>query len=110
MSYIFLFGIDSINMIFIGRQGNAAKLAGVGMAGYIIGIFILGPILGIVYTQSTFISQSYGKGDHKQCGHYFNKIRVVCFGYWFLISSFLFFTEDILVGLGMNADIAYYTQ
>jgi Na+-driven multidrug efflux pump len=49
-AFLFLFSIETINIYYIGKEGSAVKIAGLGMGLTILEIVVFAPILGISYS------------------------------------------------------------
>ncbi len=66
-----------INIIFIGRLDDAAKLAGVGLGTTILNMLCFSILLGMNGALETLVSQAYGFGDIQLCGIYLNRSRLI---------------------------------
>ena len=72
------FGIvESMNLIFMGKIGDAALISGVGVGNVYINVFGVVMMGGLNSILSTLVSQSYGQKNLKLCGVYLNRGRLV---------------------------------
>ena len=98
-----------VDLIFLGQLQNPALLAGVGMGTCIQNICGISIVIGLNNALETLASQAYGSKDLEICGVYLNRARFMLLIVF--IPSFLILrqTEWILVLMGQNADVAYYS-
>ena len=106
LCYFFLYGIDSVSLFFIGREGTSTMMASIGITNTILSIIVFCPILGLNLSQATLVSQSYGKRDLIKCGHYLNKVKLIGFIYCSIVCVFLLYVGRIMTNLGMNAELS----
>ena len=68
-----------INMYFIGRFGNPAMTAGVGLATTFVAIVGVSIMQGTNLAQETLTSQAFGADEPIRCGTLLNRGRIIVF-------------------------------
>lgn len=99
---------DTINIAFIGRNGDAKMLAGVGLANMTQAFLGYMFIIGLNSSIETFVSQAAGANNMKLCGIYLNRGRFIMTCAFIPISILLLQVENVLIGLGQNVMVAGY--
>jgi putative MATE family efflux protein len=94
----------TIDMIWVGRLG-AASIAGVGVAGMIIMLVMMGR-MGINMGTRALITRFVGAGDEKQANHVAQQAFVISGTYSVVMAAAgIFFAEPILSLFGIGADV-----
>ena len=89
-----------INIVYAGRFGDSAKLAGVGLGTTFLNIICLIPLKGINSAQDVFTTKAYGEGNLKMCGHYLNRGRIITTLLFTVMVIILYFSKGILLHIG----------
>ena len=92
--------MEVINTLFIGRLGDATTMAALGLAHILLNLLAVIPIMGANTAIETFVSQSYGANDLRECGNYLNRGRVTVFFIYLPSIAVLFNTDSILIAIG----------
>ncbi len=98
---LFVFLLETINIIFIGKYNDEILISGIGIGtlyvnatGYMLGFGLIGGL-------DTLCSQSHGATEYKTLGIYANITRLVVFVYFLVICiPSVFFSSDILYSMG----------
>ena len=101
---------EMVNLIFVGHLNDEKILAGVGLGIMLQNVFGLSIVLGINGAIETLVSQAYGNGNLHLCGIYLNRGRFVVLLTFIPLVALLCNTENILVLINQNAEIAKYSQ
>ena len=108
MGLLFIFLVETINIIFIGRLNDAELISAIGLGtlyvnstGFVIGLGLIGGI-------DTLCSQSYGAKEYKLMGIYMNigRITVIMF-FVILFLPFVIFCDTLLLAIGQTEEFAY---
>ena len=66
-----------INMIYVGKMGDASKLAGLGLGNTVLWSVSLYVIMGMNGALETLASQAFGAKKLHLCGQYLNRAWVI---------------------------------
>lgn len=100
-------GIHTTDVLIVGRLG-AEYLATITLAGqYIFTVFIFG--MGFSIAVVPLVAQAYGRGDVTSVRRSLRMGLWVAIGYWLLMQPVFFFTEEILLLLGQQPEVAALT-
>ena len=104
--------VMTANTIFAGqfKENSAAKLAGVGLGSMVLGMFCRHVLAGVNCAQETLVSQSYGQGQLKLCGLYFNRGMLIMSVVYIPLALLLSFSYNILIALGQAESVASYAH
>ncbi|CAE7868206.1 DTX36, partial [Symbiodinium microadriaticum] len=94
------------NTICIGRTGNAAELAAVGLGNMMQNCCALSLGLGLTSALDTFVSQAHGAGQRSLCVQYLQRSRAVTATQLVWMIPLLWFSDSILLAVGQHADVA----
>ena len=100
-------GIHTTDVLIVGRLG-AEYLATITLAGqYIFTVFIFG--MGFSIAVVPLVAQAYGRGDVTSVRRSLRMGLWVAIGYWLLMQPVFFFTEETLLLLGQQPEVAALT-
>lgn len=71
------FSQETINLIFIGMQHDAAQLAAIGLGNLFVTMIGYAVFYGLNGALESLVSQAKGAGDIRQCGVYLQRGRIV---------------------------------
>ena len=112
MSLLFVFLLETINIVYVGSFGNAEMLGAVGLGTTFVNIIGTMPIMGLQGGIDTLCSQAFGAKEYKLVGIYTSISRLVAISYFLIIFLPLsIFSDKIFILLGQNeAMVAYCSQ
>ena len=94
--------------VFAGSLNDEAKLAGVGLGIGFSAIFCSSILIGMNGALQTLASQAYGFGSLHLCGVHFKIGQVILTLIFIPIAVMLSFSEQILIKLGQDPQVASY--
>ena len=104
ITMVFTILVETINWIYIGQLGVASLTAGIGLGNMILNVCCVSIAIGM--TIETLVSQAYGNGQFQMCGLYLNRARVMNVAFMLPMTVILLLSEEILVGIGQDAETA----
>ena len=108
LGQVFALLVVSANTAYIGKLGDNAMLAGVGLGTLYVNIFCQSIILGLNGALQTLVSQSFGAGNIKECGVILNRGRIVALFAFIPIIIILCLCEDFMLLVGMDPAASAY--
>ena len=94
------------NTVCLGRVGNDAELAAVGLGNMMQNCFGLSIAFGLTTALDTLVSQAHGAQQHQLCVHYLQRSRVIGALQLLWMFPILWFSEDLLIAVGQQAEVA----
>ena len=105
------YGTVVINGVFAGRMNDPEKLAVIGLTSVFCNMLGIALVTGINSAQETLTSQAYGAQNLYLCGVYLNR------GFFILLAFYIpiaivpcMFAEQILIGIGQDAEVSRLAQ
>ena len=96
-----------INATIAGRMNDPAKMAAIGLANVCHVILILGFMIGLNAAQETLTSQAFGFGNHRMCGNYLNRGRLILISFFIPLAVIpAIFAEKIFLAIGQDAEVS----
>jgi len=94
----------TIDLIWVGKLGSAA-MAGVGIAGTAV-MLLMSVMMGLAQGARAMVARFVGSGDALGANHVANQAFIICACYSLIMVSIgIFFSETILVMMGVEADV-----
>ncbi|CAE8629329.1 unnamed protein product [Polarella glacialis] len=106
ISWLMGFITESINIFFIGRTGDDAELAAIGLGNMMQNCIALSVAFGFSNALDTFVSQASGAQQYDLCAVYLQRCRVLMSIQLIWMVPLLWFSEAILVGMGQDVRVA----
>ena len=97
-----------LNLYFIGKLGNAAMTAGVGLAISFTIALVQWVLVGANCAQETLTSQAFGAGEIRRCGILLNRGRVILTVIFIPICVLFLESERILLFIGLDDEVSKY--
>lgn len=108
MGYILNLVNEFTNTVFLGRTGDDAALAGIGLGNTMQNCFGLSIGFGIASAMDTLVSQAYGANQHDLCCAYLQRARILVTLQLAWMIPVLWFSEDWLVAIGQQKEVAHW--
>ncbi|CDW78835.1 transparent testa 12 protein [Stylonychia lemnae] len=102
--------VEMINVAYVGRLNDPAKVAGAGLGNMYVNIFCLSIVFGLNGAIATLASQAHGSGNDRRAGLYLNRGRIVIGLAFIPIISILLCTEKFLIMIKQDEQAANYAQ
>ncbi|CDW85916.1 na+-driven multidrug efflux pump [Stylonychia lemnae] len=99
-----------VNIYFCGYDPDPVVVAGAGLGITYINVAFIAASLGLNGAMQSLVAQSYGAGNHRQCGVYVNRARVVVSIWLPIVILISFFLGSILAAIGINQQTANVAQ
>ncbi|CAE8711859.1 unnamed protein product, partial [Polarella glacialis] len=96
------------NAAFVGRTGDDAELAAVGLGNMMQNCFGLSIGLGICSAMDTFVSQAHGAGQYGMCASYLQRCRVIVTLQLAWMGPLLWYSEALLLAIGQDATVSMH--
>ena len=101
-------GVEIINFYFIGHYGSEEEMGGVTIGNSVIILVLLGTLIGLSITISSFIAQAYSMDNLDLSRDYLNKGRI-CAVILVTISTLMFILcKPLLLFIGLDSEVVYY--
>lgn len=97
---------EQINYFFVGNLNDTVALAAVGIGNMTINVIAIATIMGMNTALETRVAQAFGAGNLRKCGVFLNRGRIVIISMLLPLFGILYFTEEILVMLRQNEEVA----
>lgn len=98
------------NTFIIGNMNDPTLLAGVGLGNALINVLTLSTAIGVIENSATYMSQSYGSGNLKECGIYLNKTKEVCTMITAIYGLIAIWLDKILIAAGQDEGTSKMAQ
>lgn len=102
--------VEILNVVFIGKLGDPAMVAGIGLGNATQNLCGLSVIIGLNSALDTLISQAAGQGKMELCGVYRNRGQFVMTLIFIPVVCILANSSPIFTAIGQHHEVADYAQ
>lgn len=102
--------MEVVSAVFNGHMPEVEMIGGAGLGGMYTTILCLSITIGLNFTLSTLISQTFGSGNMYLCGVYLNRARIVAFLVFIPLQIALLNAENLFLAFKFDEKTSHYAQ
>lgn len=106
LTYLLVIINEFTTLLFVSRTGTVTQTAAVGLSNMFQNCVVMSVGVGLCSGLDTCVSQACGAHQHALCAHYLQCCRSLVALYALLLMPVLWFSEDILLALHQDPDVA----